>query len=116
MVEINVFRHAADAVTLEPDDVLFKEGDDGDAMFAIIEGHVELIRNDVTLEVVGPGGILGELALIDPAPRSASAVAATTARVVRVDQDRFTFLVNEHPTFALQVMKVMADRLRRTKP
>jgi CRP-like cAMP-binding protein len=69
--------------------------------------------NGVVLEAVGPGGILGELALIDASPRSATATATTTARVVPVDEERFTYLVNEHPTFALQVMSVMADRLRR---
>jgi CRP/FNR family transcriptional regulator, cyclic AMP receptor protein len=52
--------------------------------------------------------------LIDPAPRSADARARTDARVVRIDKRRFTFLVHEHPTFALQVMTVMAERLRKT--
>ncbi|MGZ4736682.1 MAG: Crp/Fnr family transcriptional regulator [Acidimicrobiia bacterium] len=114
MVEINVFRHAPDALKLEPGELLFHEGDPGDVMYAVVEGHVELSRHGRMIEDVGPGEILGELALIDHAPRSATATASTAARVVRVDQDRFTYLVNEHPTFALQVMTVMADRLRRT--
>jgi CRP/FNR family cyclic AMP-dependent transcriptional regulator len=53
------------------------------------------------------------MALIDAAPRRASATARTAARVVPVDQKRFKYLVQEHPTFALQVMAVMAERLRR---
>jgi CRP-like cAMP-binding protein len=65
------------------------------------------------VEEVGPGGILGEMALIDTEPRSATATARTDSRVVRVDQKQFTFLVHEHPTFALQVMRVMAGRLRK---
>lgn len=113
MVQINVFRHAPDTEALEPGDVLFREGDDGDVMFAVAEGQVELAVDGVVVEAVGPGGILGELALIDAAPRSATATAATPARVVRVDEERFSYLVHEHPTFALQVMTVMADRLRR---
>jgi CRP/FNR family cyclic AMP-dependent transcriptional regulator len=51
--------------------------------------------------------------LIDTAPRSASAIAATPSRLVCVGKREFTFLVQEHPTFALQVMAVMAERLRR---
>ena len=83
-------------------------------MFAVVEGEIELIRDGTVVETVGAGGILGELALIDPAPRSAGARVRTAARVVRIDKRQFTFLVHEHPTFALQVMTVMAERLRKT--
>ena len=98
---------------LSPGDVLFHEGDAGDVMFAVVEGEVELTRGDRVVDKIGAGGIVGEMALIDTEPRSATAMARTAARVVRVDQRHFTFLVHEHPTFALQVMKIMAERLRR---
>ena len=114
MVEINIFKHAADAETVEPETVLFRRGDPGDVMYAVVEGEIDLLLDDTVVETVHAGGILGELALIDAAPRSAEARARTTARIVRVDQRQFTFLVHEHPTFALQVMKVMAERLRHT--
>ena len=114
MVEINIFKHAADAENVEPDTVLFRRGDPGDVMYAVVEGEIDLLLDDTVVETVHAGGILGELALIDAAPRSAEARARTTARIVRVDQRQFTFLVHEHPTFALQVMKVMAERLRHT--
>ncbi len=113
MVEINLVRHASDAVALESGDLLFREGDPGDVMFSVLEGTIELSRNGAVIEDVGPGGILGEMALIDKAPRSASATARTAARVVSVDHKQFKYLVQEHPTFALQVMAVMAERLRR---
>lgn len=113
MVEINVFRNAPDAETLEPGEVLFREGDPGDVTFAVAEGNVTLSVDGTIVEDVGPGGILGELALIDSAPRSATATASASTRVVRVNEERFSYLVHEHPTFALQVMTVMADRLRR---
>ena len=51
--------------------------------------------------------------LVDHGPRSATAVARTSSQVVRVDAELFNYLVHEHPTFALQVMRVMAERLRR---
>ena len=113
MPEINVFKHSREAVTIEPGHVLFTEGDPGDVMYAVIEGEIDLTRAGETLEVITPGGIFGEMALIDPAPRGASAKARTEARVVPVDESHFTYLVHEHPTFALQVMSVMADRLRK---
>jgi CRP-like cAMP-binding protein len=113
MAQINMFQHSRDTVTLQPGDVLFREGDAGDAMFAIVDGQVELRHRDNVVEELGPGSIVGEMALIDDAPRSASATAVSETRVARVDKEHFTYLVQEHPTFALQVMHVMAERLRR---
>jgi CRP/FNR family transcriptional regulator, cyclic AMP receptor protein len=113
MTEINIFQHASDAQSLAPGAVLFREGDQGDTMFAVVEGEVELSHRGTRVECVGPGGILGEMALIDSASRSATATAISPAKVVPVDHKQFTFLVHEHPTFALKVMTIMAERLRR---
>jgi CRP/FNR family transcriptional regulator, cyclic AMP receptor protein len=112
MTEIKILTSARETRSLEPGDVLFREGDLGDEMFAIVEGAVELTRDGAALEIVGPGHLIGEMALIDDAPRSATATVVAPTRVARVDEKHFAFLVQEHPTFALQVMKVMAERLR----
>ncbi len=113
MTDIHIFKSSPDAVEVAAGERLFSEGEDGDVMFAVVEGEVELIHQGRVVEEVTAGGILGEMALIDTGPRSATATARTAARVVSIDQKRFTFLVHEHPTFALQVMRVMARRLRR---
>lgn len=113
VAEIKLFKNARESIDVQPGDVLFREGDAGDLMYALVEGEIELLRDDSVLEDVGPGSIFGEMALIDPSPRSATAKARTAARVVPVDRAHFTYLVQEHPTFALQVMAVMAERLRR---
>ena len=113
MTEINMFRNSRDAETVPPGEVLFREGEAGEVMIAIADGTVELSHGGAVLEKLGPGNIIGEMALIDSRPRSATATTATEARIVRVDKDHFTYLVQEHPTFALQVMAVMAERLRR---
>jgi CRP/FNR family transcriptional regulator, cyclic AMP receptor protein len=110
---INLFKHSTDAFEVESGDALFREGELGDTMFVVLDGAVEVIHDARVVETIGAGGIIGELALIDTAPRSASAIAATPCRLVRVGKREFTFLVHEHPTFALQVMAVMAERLRR---
>jgi CRP-like cAMP-binding protein len=112
MPEINVFKHSREAFTIEPGHVLFSEGDPGDVMYAVVEGEIDRTRSGESLEVITPGGIFGEMALIDPAPRGADATARTEARVVPVDEADFTYLVHEHPTFALQVMRIMAERIR----
>lgn len=114
MIEINLFRHSKDLVELRPSEVLFRTGDRGDCMYAVLEGEILLTVHDRAIETMGPGAILGEMALIDRSDRSATATALTDARVARVDERQFGYLVQEHPTFALQVMKVMAERLRHT--
>jgi CRP/FNR family transcriptional regulator, cyclic AMP receptor protein len=110
---INLFKHSKDAVEIEPGHSLFREGEPGDTMFVVLDGAVDVLHGGNVVETIGEGGLIGELALIDTGPRSASAVAATACRIVRVDKKEFTYLVQEHPTFALQVMAVMAERLRR---
>ena len=93
---------------------VFREGDHGEIMFVVIEGEVEILEGLTLLEVAGPGSIIGEMALIDDEPRSASVVARTNVKLVPVNRRRFEFMVQETPFFALTVMKILADRLRAT--
>jgi len=81
-------------------------------MYVVMEGETEILDGPLLLEVAGPGSIVGELALIDDVPRSATVVAKTDCRLVPVDRKRFQYMVQETPFFALAVMKVLADRLR----
>ena len=110
---INLFKNK-EAKSFAAGQSVFKAGDAGDSMYIVNEGEVEILDGATSLEVVGPGSIFGELALIDDEPRSATAVAKTDCKLVAVDRRRFEFMVTETPFFALAVMKVLADRLRRT--
>ncbi len=91
----------------------FTVGDQGEIMFVVTEGEVEVSLRGILLETIHAGGIFGELALIDHRERSADVVATTDVKVSKIDQKRFLYLVRNHPFFALEVMKIMADRLRR---
>ncbi len=113
MVEINIFQHAVDTITLQAGETVFREGDGGDVMFAVVEGSVAFSGTGRSSRMSAPAGIFGEMALIGSADRSATAQALTTARVVRVGHDEFTYLVQEYPTFALRVVAIMDERLRR---
>jgi CRP-like cAMP-binding protein len=93
---------------------VFKAGDPGETMYIVTEGEVDILGESATLETAGPGSIVGELALIDDEPRSASVVAKTDCRLVAIDRRRFVYMVQETPLFALSVMKILADRLRKT--
>jgi CRP-like cAMP-binding protein len=97
-------------------EVLFREGEAGDEMYIVRSGRLELRAGGRQLELVGPGGLVGEMALIDPAPRSATAVARGRCVVVAVNADTFDELVKLVPRLALEVMRIMTRRLRRTTP
>jgi len=91
----------------------FRSGEQGDEMFVVTSGEVEIIVGDTLVETVHPGGMFGEMALIDHRERSADVIAKTDADVVVIDTERFRALVASDPSFALEVMKIMVDRLRR---
>jgi CRP-like cAMP-binding protein len=108
-----MFRNDAHAVSVEPGQWIFRDGDPGDKMFGVIEGEIAIGKHGVLIETIGPGGIIGEMAIIDHSPRSADAVARTAAKLAVIDEKRFERLISDHPTFALEVMRVMAERLRK---
>jgi len=110
---LNLFR-SKEPVLFRAGQYVFKRGDAGDAMYVVMEGEVEVMDGPTILETAGPGSIVGELALIDDAPRSAAVLAKTDCRLVPVDRRRFEYMVSETPFFALAVMKILADRLRNT--
>lgn len=109
---LNLFRDK-EATTFAPGQYIFKAGDPGEAMYIVVEGEVDILDGSILLETSGQGSIVGELALIDDEPRSATAIAKTECKLVVVDRRRFQYMVQETPLFALSVMKVLADRLRR---
>jgi len=94
-------------------DSIFHEGESGEALFAVVDGEVEIRKQGRLLETVLEGAVFGEMALIDRSPRSADAVAKTDCTLAVVTQRRFTFLVQETPFFAIDIMRVLAERLRR---
>jgi CRP/FNR family transcriptional regulator, cyclic AMP receptor protein len=92
---------------------IFREGEQGDEFFVVVGGEVEIRSGNRWFETVGQNGIFGEMALLDESPRSATAVALTDVTVVPIQEQQFLFMVKHTPFFALRVMRVLANRLRR---
>ncbi|GAB4441204.1 MAG: hypothetical protein OHK0015_38210 [Chloroflexi bacterium OHK40] len=111
-IRFNLFQRAHDVERYAAGATIFAKGDPGDRMFVITAGTVRVADGERTIATLGPGELLGELALIDAAPRSASAVALTDCSLAPIDRPRFLFLVQQTPYFAVQVMQAMAERLR----
>jgi CRP/FNR family transcriptional regulator, cyclic AMP receptor protein len=94
-------------------EVIFRQYDMGSEMYVVLEGELELAIGPSVVERLGPGDPFGEMALIDQAPRTATATAATEGKLAVIPERRFLFLVQTTPHFALDIMKAMADRLRK---
>jgi CRP/FNR family transcriptional regulator, cyclic AMP receptor protein len=95
-------------------DVIFKQGDAAHELFVVHTGEVEIRLGNRLLETLSEYSIFGEMALIDAAPRSATAVARTDVKLVAIAEKQFLFLISNTPHFALNVIRVMARRLRAT--
>jgi CRP-like cAMP-binding protein len=93
-------------------DVIFKDGDPGDSMFGVQEGAVDLVVAGTVVETVGPGGIFGEMAIIEHAPRTATAIASKPSKIVVIDEARFAVLTQNAPEFALRLLRVISRRIR----
>src|ERR1700722_10939736 len=93
-------------------DVIFREGDPAEELFVVKSGVVEIRLGNRLLDTFSERSIFGEMALIDPGARSATAVAATDAAIVPIREQQFLFLVSRTPFFALNVMRVLVRRLR----
>jgi CRP-like cAMP-binding protein len=95
-------------------DVIFNQGDPASELFVIKSGKVEVRLGNRRLAALSDHDIFGEMALIDSAPRSATAMAVTDVKLVPVGEKQFLFMVGRTPHFALNVMRAMARRLRAT--
>lgn len=94
-------------------DVILHQGQQGEYMYVIQEGELEVRIDDRYIRTLGKEEIFGEMALIDGSPHSADIVARTDCIVTPIDERRFLFLVHENPLFALHLMRIMAQRLRK---
>jgi CRP/FNR family transcriptional regulator, cyclic AMP receptor protein len=101
--------------TFRAGEVIFREGDPAQELYVVKSGSIEVRHGNRLLETLSEGGIVGEMALIDAAPRSATVIAKTDTTLVPVGEKQFLFMVSHTPHFALNVMRVLARRLRATR-
>src|SRR5213595_2940099 len=99
--------------------VLFRAGDEGDAMYLIEEGKVRIcVRakdgHEVTLTELHRGEFFGEMVLLDGKPRSADAQVAENARLAVLSREHFLSFVRSNPNVALEMLTALANRLRHT--
>ena len=92
--------------------VIMKEGEGGVFMYVVLAGRVAISIQSKIVERVGPGGVFGEMALVDQSPRAATATAETDCDLLSINRNDFLALVKTNPAFAVLLLKGLADRLR----
>lgn len=98
---------------------LFHEGDTGDELYIVSTGKLKVGREspdgrENLLSVVGPGEIIGELALFDPGPRSSTVTAVSQSEVLSLKHEDLLSWLKDRPQAAMNLLKALAQRLRRT--
>ncbi len=108
LAQLAVDVHARDG------DVLMRQGETGDEFFVVISGNVAIEREGQRLARLGPGDFLGEIALIDQRPRTATATADGETYLLVLDHRHFEALLDEFPGIGRQVARELVERIRRT--
>lgn len=110
---LGLFKSEEKVVTVKAGDDLFRKGDPAKAMYVVLSGELRVGDGNKIFEQLAPGGLVGEMALIDHATRAATVTALTDSTLAEIDEKRFLFLTQQTPSFALNVMRVLSQRLRR---
>lgn len=92
--------------------VIMKEGEAGVFMYVVLSGRVAISIKSKIVEWVGPGGVFGEMALVDQSPRAATAIAETDCDLLSINRGDFLTMVKTNPVFVVALLKAAADRLR----
>jgi len=94
--------------------IIMVAGQSGALMYVVTEGRVAISIRGAIVERIGPGGVFGEMALIDQSPRAANAVAETEVSLLAINRNVFLNLVKSTPTFGIALLSATAERLRNT--
>jgi signal transduction histidine kinase len=109
----------AERLQLSAGDVLMQEGADPDGLYILVEGELEVTRGEgaaqVVLAVQGPGSFVGEMSLLERAPRSATVRAIQASALLRIGAEEFHEILTGSPAAALTILRTFASRLRSTE-
>jgi len=112
-------RASMDSVKISKGGILFKEGDEGEHVYVIVNGKLKLGTSsgdgrENLLSILGPGEMFGELSLFDPGPRTSTATAVTDAKLLSLSHEKLIPWLKGNPEVSLHLLARLAQRLRRT--
>ncbi|MBY6135238.1 Crp/Fnr family transcriptional regulator [Nocardioides marinus] len=107
----------ASEIRLSQGEVLFEQGDPGDALYAIVEGALELSvlsasGRKLSLDMMRPGAVFGEITLFDPGERTATAIATEASLVLRLRSGDVLEQIRRHPDLAADLLRLAGQRMR----
>lgn len=98
--------------TREGGEVIFAEGEDGDALYLVLDGKVRVHRNDRVIAELGERECFGEMAILDASPRSATVTSMEESQLLKISREDFQEILTEKPEIAMGIIKVLTGRLR----
>ncbi|NIO38823.1 MAG: cyclic nucleotide-binding domain-containing protein, partial [Burkholderiales bacterium] len=102
--------------TYHPGEIIVHQGETGDCMYVIQDGDVDVLKEEngiqTIVDTMHTGDIFGEMAIIERTVRSSTVRASSTVRILTIDKKTFIRRVQEDPSLALSVLKVMSQRVR----
>ncbi len=111
-VNIGDIIHIVEAVKYDPGEIIFREGDPGDAWYALYRGEVEVLKEsdsgEKIIKALGPHSCFGEIAVLDGLPRSATIRAKNESIALRIPLDKFTELTDNNHIVAYKLIRQMA--------
>jgi CRP-like cAMP-binding protein len=112
-IDMRAFAKGAGATIKVPaGGTVFSQGEDGDCMYIVQSGVIDMVIGDRVIETIGANEALGFMSMIDDQPRSSSARAREACELTLIDARTFRFMVDEVPNFASYIMGVLARRIR----
>jgi CRP-like cAMP-binding protein len=126
--ELGAISQYIDFLEVEEEVILFKEGDDGNSVYFVVDGEIDVLKETVSGPRVGiskvavatlsKGSTIGELSLIDNTPRSATVETHTNSTLVRLTRDGFESILDEHPRIGIKIFRgltqLLSKNLRKT--
>ena len=116
--KLKLLAFTSDKIAYDAGQVLFNQGDRGDAAFVLLSGTADVLidspAGQIRVDTIGANAIVGEMAIICDAARTATVKAAAPVEALRIRKDQFLRLLDEFPEMAIEVMRVLADRLNHT--
>ncbi|RWM06791.1 cyclic nucleotide-binding domain-containing protein [Mesorhizobium sp.] len=116
--KLKLLAFTSDRVSYSSGQILFRQGDEGDAAYVILSGTADILVDSdsgpIKVAELVPNSIVGEIAILCNSNRTATVRAASPLEALRIRKDHFLRLMNEFPEMTIEILRVLADRLSHT--
>jgi CRP/FNR family cyclic AMP-dependent transcriptional regulator len=114
--ELTVIEKYLNFIELTPEEIAFEEGDRGDYVCFVVEGSLDVLKTsetgeDIVISTLSKGRSIGEMAVIDDLPRSATVKARTKATLLTLSRENFDYILAEHSAIGVKILKGIARLL-----